>query len=161
MGDGILVYFGYPKAHEDDAERAVRAALDIVQGMPKLNSRIDEHAGSELRVRIGIATGPVVVGDLIGEGASQESAATGETPNLAARLQGVAEPNSIIISDSTHKLTVGRFEYDSLDDLDLKGIAHPVRAWQVLGDSKIGSRFEAAATRGLTPLVGRDEEIGR
>ena len=171
MGDGILVYFGYPRAHEDDAERAVRAALDVVQAMPQLNSRIGprlrtwqkpalESAESELKVRIGIATGSVVVGDLIGEGASQESAATGETPNLAARLQSAADPDSIVISDSTHELTVGRFQYEAIDDLQLKGISEPVRAWYVLGESKIGSRFEAAATRGLTPLVGRDEEIG-
>ena len=126
MGDGVLVYFGYPQAHEDDAERAVRAGLELVAAVGGLKT----HA--PLQTRVGIATGLVVVGDLIGSGASQEQAIVGETPNLAARLQGVAEPNSVVVAESTRKLVGNLFELEDLGAKDLKGIAGPVRAWAAL-----------------------------
>ena len=122
MGDGVLVYFGYPQAHEDDAERAVRAGLELVAAVGQTG---ETHAPS-LQTRIGIATGLVVVGDLIGSGASQEQAIVGETPNLAARLQGVAEPNSVVIADSTRKLVGNLFELEDLGSQELKGIAGAV-----------------------------------
>ena len=136
MGDGVLVYFGYPQAHEDDAERAVRAGLDLVAAVGGLKT----HA--PLQTRVGIATGQVVVGDLIGSGASQEQAIVGETPNLAARLQGVAEPNSVVIAESTRKLVGSLFEVEDLGPKDLKGISGPVRAWAALRPSSVESRFE-------------------
>jgi class 3 adenylate cyclase len=154
MGDGVLVYFGYPQAHEDDAERAVRAGLGLVEAIPKLAA----NAGSPLQVRVGIATGLVVVGDLIGAGAAQEQAVVGETPNLAARLQALAEPGTVVIAATTRRLTGGLFDYRDLGTTALKGFAENVPAWQVLGASAIESRFEAMRTA-MTPLVGRDEEI--
>ncbi len=153
MGDGVLVYFGYPQAHEDDAERAVRAGLDLVTSVSGLKT----HA--TLQTRVGIATGLVVVGDLIGSGASQEQAIVGETPNLAARLQGVAEPNSVVIGDGTRKLLGDLFELNDVGVKDLKGIAEPARAWAVLRPSSVESRFEAFHATGLTDLVGREEEL--
>jgi class 3 adenylate cyclase len=126
MGDGVLIYFGYPQAHEDDAERAVRAGLELVGAVGGLKT----HA--PLQTRFGIGTGLVVVGDLIGPGASQEQAIVGETPNLAARLQGVAEPNRVVIAESTRKLLGNLFELDDLGATDLKGVAGPVRAWAAL-----------------------------
>ena len=153
MGDGVLAYFGYPQAHEDDAERAVRAGLALAEAVPKL----DAHEGTALQVRIGIATGLVVVGDLLGEGAAQEQAVVGETPNLAARLQALAEPGAVVISGSTHGLTARLFEYHDLGTVALKGLAENVPAWQVLRASAAENRFEALRTA-TTPLVGRDEE---
>jgi predicted ATPase/class 3 adenylate cyclase len=155
MGDGILAYFGYPRAHEDDAERAIRAGLAIVDAVGRLQTK----AAMPLRIRIGIATGVVVVGDLIGEGVAQEQAVVGETPNLAARLQSLAEPQQIIISGVTRRLTGRLFEYRDLGTVALKGFAEPIRAWQVLGLSGVDSRFEARHETGLTPLVGREEEL--
>jgi class 3 adenylate cyclase/predicted ATPase len=152
MGDGVLIYFGYPQAHEDDAERAVRAGLELVAALSSLKT----HAA--LQARVGIATGLVVIGDLIGSGASQEQAIVGETPNLAARLQGVAEPNSVVIAESTRKLVGNLFELEDLGAQDLKGIAGPVRAWAVLRASSAEGRFEAMHATGLTALVGREEE---
>jgi class 3 adenylate cyclase len=152
MGDGVLVYFGYPQAHEDDAERAVRAGLGLVAAVGDLKT----HA--PLQTRVGIATGLVVVGDLIGSGASQEHAIVGETPNLAARLQGVAEPNSVVIAESTRKLVGNLFELEDLGEKDLKGIAGPVRAWAALRPGSVEGRFEAFHASGLTELVGREEE---
>jgi class 3 adenylate cyclase len=154
MGDGVLVYFGYPQAHEDDTERAVRAGLALVEAVPML----DSGAGVSLQVRVGIATGLVVVGDLIGAGAAQEQAVVGETPNLAARLQALAQPGAVVIASSTRKLTAGLFDYRDLGNVALKGFAENVPAWQVLGASAAESRFEAMRTA-TTPLVGRDEEI--
>jgi class 3 adenylate cyclase len=154
MGDGVLAYFGYPKAHEHDAERAVRAGLALVEAVPKLATT----AGSPLQVRVGIATGLVVVGDLIGAGAAQEQAVVGETPNLAARLQVLAEPGAVVIASSTRRLTGGLFEYRDLGTVPLKGFAENVPAWQVLGAGIAESRFEALRAT-TTPLVGRDEEI--
>ena len=153
MGDGVLMYFGYPQAHEDDAERAVRAGLELVAAVGALKT----HA--PLQTRVGIATGLVVVGDLIGSGASQEQAIVGETPNLAARLQGVAEPNSVVIAESTRKLVGNLFELEDLGAQDLKGIAGPVRAWAALRPASVESRFEALHASGLTELVGREEEL--
>jgi class 3 adenylate cyclase len=142
MGDGVLVYFGYPHAHEDDAERAVRAGLKLVAAVSDLKT----HA--PLQTRVGIATGLVVVGDLIGSGASQEEAIVGETPNLAARLQGIAEPNSVVIAESTRKLVGNLFELENLRAQDLKGITGPVRAWVALRPSWVASRFEALQLAG-------------
>jgi hypothetical protein len=153
MGDGVLVYFGYPQAHEDDAERAVRAGVEVVAALSALNSP------EPLQTRIGIATGLVVVGDLIGSGASQEQAIVGETPNLAARLQGIAEPNSVVIADSTRKLVGSLFELEDLGAQNLKGIAGPMRAWTAVRSSAVESRFEALHAGGLIELVGREEEL--
>jgi class 3 adenylate cyclase/tetratricopeptide (TPR) repeat protein len=154
MGDGVLAYFGYPQAHEEDAERAVRAGLALVGAIPKL----DGHGGAALQVRIGIATGLAVVGDLLGEGAAQEQAVVGETPNLAARLQALAEPGAVVISASTRQLTGGLFEYRNLGTVSLKGFGDSVPAWEVTGLGATESRFEALRAT-TTPLVGRDEEI--
>ena len=153
MGDGVLVYFGYPQAHEDDAERAVRAGLELIEAVGGLKS------SAPLQTRIGIATGLVVVGDLIGSGAAQEQAVVGETPNIAARLQGVAEPNTVVIAESTRKLLGNLFDLQDLSAQDLKGIGSPVRAWAVLRPASIESRFEALHASGLTELVGREEEL--
>jgi class 3 adenylate cyclase len=153
MGDGVLVYFGYPQAHEDDAERAVRAGLDLVAAVGDLKT----HA--PLQTRVGIATGLVVVGDLIGSGASQEQAIVGETPNLAARLQGVAAPNSVVIAESTRRLVGNLFELQDLGAPDLKGIAGLVRAWAATRPSAVEGRFDALHASGLTELVGREEEL--
>jgi class 3 adenylate cyclase len=153
MGDSVLIYFGYPQAHEYDAERAVRAGLELVAAITALKWSVP------LQTRIGIATGLVVVGDLIGSGASQEQAIVGETPNLAARLQGVAEPNSVVIAESTRRLLGDLFELEDLGAQDLKGIAGPVLAWAALRPSSVEGRFEALHASGLTQLVGREEEI--
>jgi class 3 adenylate cyclase/predicted ATPase len=153
MGDGVLVYFGYPQSHEDDAERAVRAGLELVAAVSGLKT----HA--PLQTRVGIATGLVVVGDLIGSGASREQAIVGETPNLAARLQGIADPNSVVIAESTRKLVGNLFELNDLGSLDLKGISGPVRAWVAARPSSVESRFDALHASGLTELVGREEEL--
>ena len=153
MGDGVLIYFGYPQAHEDDAERAVRAGLEIVAAVAGLK------APFSLQTRIGIATGLVVVGDLIGSGEAQERGIVGETPNLAARLQGIAEPNMVVISEGTRRLLGNLFELEDLGAKDLKGIAGPVRAFAALRASSAEGRFEAMHGSGLTDLVGRDEEV--
>jgi class 3 adenylate cyclase len=153
MGDGVLIYFGYPQAHEDDAERAVRAGLQLVTAVGDLKT----HAA--LQTRVGIATGVVVVGDLIGSGASQEQAIVGDTPNLAARLQGVAEPNSVVIAESTRKLVGGLFDFEVLGPQELKGISGPTAAWRALRPASVEGRFEAMHASGLTDLVGREEEL--
>jgi class 3 adenylate cyclase len=155
MGDGVLAYFGYPHAHEHDAERAVQAGLAIIEAAPKLVTA----AGAPLHVRVGIATGLVVVGDLIGSGDSQERGIVGETPNLAARLQAIAEPDMVVIADGTRKLLGNIFELRDLGAMDLKGIAAPARAWAALRSSSAESRFEALHASGLTALVGREEEF--
>ncbi len=211
MGDGVLAYFGYPRAGEHDAERAVSAGLALVEAVagldtfaaaplqvrvgiatglvvvgdligqgasqeqavvgetPNLAARLlalveavaglDTFAAAPLQVRVGIATGLVVVGDLIGQGASQEQAVVGETPNLAARLQALAEPGTVVIAPSTRRLTGGLFEYADLGDVELKGLGAPVKAARVVRDSAAESRFEALHGRDLSPLVGRDEEL--
>jgi class 3 adenylate cyclase/predicted ATPase len=153
MGDGVLIYFGYPQAHEDDAERAVRAALELVIAVGDLKTH------ETLKTRVGIATGLVVVGDLIGFGASQEEAIVGETPNLAARLQGIAEPNMVVIAEGTRRLLGNLFELEDLGAKDLKGISGPVPAFAALRASSAEGRFEAMHGSGLTDLVGREEEL--
>ena len=153
MGDGVLVYFGYPQAHEDDAERAVRAGLELIAAVGAL------EAASPLQTRVGIATGLVVVGDLIGAGEAQERGIVGETPNLAARLQSIAEPNTVVIAENTRRLLGNLFELQDLGARDLKGVAEPVRAWAALRPSPVESRFEALHGAALTALVGRDEEL--
>ena len=153
MGDGVLIYFGYPQAHEDDAERGVRTGLELIAAVTALK------APAPLQTRIGIATGVVVVGDLIGSGEAQERGIVGETPNLAARLQGIAEPNMVVIADGTRKLLGNLFELQDLGPKDLKGIAGPVRAWSALRTSSAEGRFEALHATGLTALVGRQEEL--
>jgi class 3 adenylate cyclase/predicted ATPase len=154
MGDGVLVYFGYPQAHEDDAERAVRAGLGAIDAVSRL-----EIKSVKVQARVGIATGLVVVGDLIGHGSSQEQSVVGETPNLAARLQAVAEPETVVIAAGTRRLLGALFEYRELGALEIKGIAAPIPAWQVLRPSAVASRFEALHGSALGPLIGRDEEI--
>jgi class 3 adenylate cyclase/predicted ATPase len=154
MGDGVLIYFGYPRAHEDDAERAVRAGLALIDAVGRL-----DVTSIKLQARVGIATGLVVVGDLIGEGSAQEQSVVGETPNLAARLQALAEPDAVVIAAATRRLVGDLFEYRDLGAVEVKGIAAPVPVWQVLRPSTVESRFEALRGSVLSPLVGRDEEI--
>ena len=160
MGDGILVYFGYPRAHEDEAERSVRAGLDIVDAMAELNAAVPRPPGVELAVRIGIATGPVIVGDQIGEGTASETAVVGETPNLAARLQALAQPNQIVVSAATRAMLGDHFDLEDLGASELKGFAEPVPAWRVLSARDVESRFAATRTGSAAPLVGRQEEMG-
>jgi class 3 adenylate cyclase/tetratricopeptide (TPR) repeat protein len=155
MGDGVLAYFGYPRADEHDAERAVRAGLRLAEAVAAL----DTAAGEALQVRVGIATGLVVVGDLIGEGEARERGVVGETPNLAARLQALAEPGTVVIAPSTRRLTGGLFDYEHLGAIEIKGFSEPVVASRVLRESGAESRFEARRGPDLTPLVGRDEEL--
>src|SRR5580658_8341014 len=155
MGDGVLAYFGFPRAHEDDAERAVRAGLDVAAVVPKLDTRANES----LKVRIGIATGIVVVGDLIGPGSAQEQAVVGQTPNLAARLQALAEPGSVVIAESSRRLLGGMFELKSLGVQTLRGFDTPIPAWTVLREVENVSRFEASRSPAITPLVGREHEV--
>jgi class 3 adenylate cyclase/predicted ATPase len=154
MGDGVLVYFGYPRAHEDDVERAVRTGLGLIDAVGRLDVK-----SVTLQARVGIATGLVVVGDLIGEGSAQEQSVVGETPNLASRLQALAEPDAVVIAAGTRRLIGDLFECRDLGAVEVKGIATPVPAWQVLRPSDAPSRFEALRGSALSPLVGRDEEI--
>jgi predicted ATPase/class 3 adenylate cyclase len=153
MGDGVLVYFGYPEAHEDDAERAVRAGLELIAAVTALEVSV------ALQTRVGIATGLVVVGDLIGSGEAQERGIVGETPNLAARLQSIAEPNTVVIAESTRRLLGNLFELEDLGAKDLKGIVGSARAWAALRPSLVESRFEALHAGGFTAFVGREEEL--
>ena len=153
MGDGVLAYFGYPQAHEDDAERAVRAGLALIGALGQL------CVSEPLQVRIGIGTGPVVVGDLLGAGEAQERGIVGETPNLAARLQALAEPNTAVVDPQTRQLLADLFDYRDLGPVAVKGLASPVPAYQVLRPSAVESRFEALHGARLTPLVGREEEL--
>ena len=153
MGDGVLVYFGYPRAHEDDDERSVRARLGSVDAVGRL-----EVASAKLQARVGSATGLVVVGDLMGEGSAQEQSVVGETPNLAARLQALATPASVVIADSTRRQIGELFDFEDLGLQHLAGFADQQRAWRVLGESDKVSRFEALRSE-ATPLVGRDEEV--
>src|SRR5262245_51054454 len=170
LGDGLLVYFGYPLAHEDDAQRAVRAGLGMVEALRQLNTGLEQEGlrpaptqsrqrGVQLAVRLGIHTGLVVVGDM-GGGARQEQLALGETPNLAARLQGIAVPNTLVISAATLPLLGGFFAYQSLGTPLLRGFAQPLEVYQVLYERMARSRLEAVGSAGLTPLVGREQEVG-
>ena len=155
MGDGVLVYFGYPQAHEHASERAARAGLELVRGLYER----DWPSNIAPQIRIGIATGLVVVGNFAGEDATQQHGIVGETPNLAARLQALAQPNTVVIAPTTRRLTGGLFDYRDLGALALKGFADTVRAWQVMGLSAAESRFEALREAGVAPLLGRDEEL--
>jgi class 3 adenylate cyclase len=159
LGDGLLVYFGYPLAHEDDAQRAVRAGLGMIEALGQLNTRLQEERGVQLAVRLGIHTGLVVVGE-VGGGTRQEQLALGEPPNLAARLQGLAAPNTVVISAATWQLLGGFFACQSLGTPSLKGVAQPLEVYQVLVESTARSRLDAAGSTGLTPLVGREQEVG-
>ncbi|HVX79053.1 MAG TPA: adenylate/guanylate cyclase domain-containing protein [Bradyrhizobium sp.] len=156
LGDGATVYFGYPRAHEDDAERAVRAALALVTALRQLRC----ERGVELKVRIGIATGLVIVGELIGEGDARERGVVGDTPNLASRLQALAEPDTVVVSESTRRLLRRAFELKSLGLHQLKGFKAPVPAWSVVREIESVTRFEAARSEALTPFVGREHEVG-
>jgi class 3 adenylate cyclase/predicted ATPase len=153
MGDGVLVYFGYPRAHEDDVERAVGAGLVCIKAVDRLDIK-----SVKLQARIGIATGLVVVGDLIGEGSAQEQSVVGETPNLAARLQSMTEPGALIIAESTRRQIGALFDLEDLGARPVTGFAEAQRAWRVLGESGVISRFEALRSE-TTPLIGRNEEL--
>jgi class 3 adenylate cyclase len=156
MGDGVLAYFGYPRAHEDDAARAVAAALALVEAVSKLRPAVIVEP---LRVRVSIATGNVVIGDLIGTGAAQEQVVAGATPNLAARLQALAEPNTVVISSETKRMAARVFEYADLGAVQVQGFPKPIRAWQVIGPSAVESRFEALHPEARTPLIGREQQV--
>src|SRR5215475_10239182 len=169
LGDGLLVYFGYPMAHEDDAQRAVRAGLGMVEALGQLNTRLRQEGlrpaptqsrqrGVELAVRLGIHTGLVVVGE-VGGGTRQEQLALGEPPNLAARLQGIAAPNTVVISAVTFQLLGGFFACQPLETPLLKGQAQPLAVYQVLYESTARSRLDAVGSAGLTPLIGREQEV--
>src|SRR5712691_9611654 len=162
LGDGLLVYFGYPVAHEDDAQRAVHAGLKIVGAMQHLNTRLQPAVGAHvsLQVRIGIHTGLVVAGEMGGGDTREPLAIVGETPNIAARLQEIAVPDTVVISTATYRLIQGYFACRDLGPHTLKGISTPVPVYQVLGESGAQSRFEVVASTGLTPLVGREQEVG-
>lgn len=157
MGDGVLAYFGYPHAHEDDVERAIRAGLSLIDAMGDLGRAVS--LDQPLAARVGIATGVVVVGDPVGEGASQEMAVVGETPNLAARLQAAASPNTVLVSNEVRRLAEGRFEFEDLGLKPLKGFDDDPSVWRVLGDIETVSRFEATHRQELTPMVGREQEL--
>ena len=159
LGDGLLVYFGYPQAHEDDAQRAVRTGLGIVEAMATLNSSLGQRPGVRLAVRVGIHTGVVVVGEM-GSGGRQEQLALGDTPNITARLQGLAAPDTVVISAVTQRLIQGYFTCHDLESQTLKGVATPLQVYQVVRETEIQQRFDVAAARGLTPLVGREHEVG-
>jgi class 3 adenylate cyclase/predicted ATPase len=159
LGDGLLVYFGYPQAHEDDAQRAVRAGLGMLAALGALNSRLQREKGIQLALRIGIHTGLVVVGEM-GSRGRQEHLALGETPNVAARIQGLAAPNTLVISDAISRLVQGYFVCQPLGDQTLRGVPNPVTLYRVLSASGAISRLDVAQIRGLTPLVGREQEVG-
>jgi class 3 adenylate cyclase len=156
MGDGVLAYFGYPQGQEDAAERSVYAALALINSVMQLKGPDKQP----LETRVGISTGVVVIGDIIGSGAAREHAIVGETPNLAARLQTLAEPNSILVSQSTHHLLGRQFDYQSLGEHSLKGFSNPVRVWRVLCEAAVASRFAAGHAARSGPFIGRVQEIG-
>jgi class 3 adenylate cyclase len=155
LGDGALAYFGWPRAHEHDAERAVRAGLELTRGIEALRPK----EGVSLRARVGIATGEVIVGELLGAGSARDEV-MGETPNLAARLQALAAPGSVMIGPTTRRLVRGLFELDDLGPQHLKGFAQPLAVWRVAGETRTEGRFEAQRAAGLTPLVGARGRAG-
>ncbi len=155
MGDGVLCYFGWPRAHEDDAKRAARSGIDIIQIISGMRAPV----GQELAVRVGVATGLVVVGDLIGEGSAQEEAVVGDTPNLAARLQGIAGPGKVVVAPATRQLLGNDFEIKALGEINLKGISEPITAWQVEAERSLESRFEEQSFDPVLPMVGRNHEL--
>jgi class 3 adenylate cyclase len=158
LGDGLLVYFGYPQAHEDDAQRAIRTGLGILTAMGDLNQGLQQTKDIQLAVRIGMHTGLVVVGAM-GSGGRQEQLALGETPNIAARLQGLAAPNTLVISEASYRLVQGYFDCEALGEQTLRGVGEPITLYQVLSESGATSRLDVAQPRGLTPLVGRESEV--
>src|SRR4029434_210018 len=157
VGDGLLVYFGYPQAHEDDAQRAVRAGLGILDTMGALHTRLKQEQGVQLAVRVGIHTGLVVVGAM-GSTGRHEQLALGETPNVAARIQGLAQPNTVTIGDATYRLGQGYFACEALGAQTRRGIAEPIAVYRMLGESGAQNRLDIVSARGLTPLVGREQE---
>jgi class 3 adenylate cyclase len=159
LGDGLLVYFGYPQAHEDDAQRAGRAGLGMLDALGPLNARLEQDRGLRLAIRVGVHTGPVVVGAM-GGGGRQEQLALGAIPNLATRLQGLAAPNTVMISAATLGLIEGFFTYTARGEHALKGVDAPMVVYQRLAESGAQTRLDAVAPRGLTPLVGREQEMG-
>jgi class 3 adenylate cyclase/predicted ATPase len=159
LGDGLLVYFGYPQAHEDDAHRAVRTGLGILAAMGDLNQGLQQAKGIQLAIRIGVHTGLVVVGEM-GSAGRQEHLALGETPNVAARMQGLATPNTLVVSSTTYRLIQGYVECQDLGVQTLRGVAEPLTVYQILRESGATSRLDVAEPRGLTPLVGREQEVG-
>src|SRR5712671_4724091 len=159
LGDGLLVYFGYPVAHEDDAQRAVRTGLGVLETIEDLNTRLQQAKGITLAVRLGIHTGLVVVGAMGGAG-RQEQLALGETPNIAARIQGLAAPNTLAISEATYHLVQGYFDCQDLGAQTLRGVAEPLNVYRVLRESGAQGRLDIASARDLTPLVGREQEVG-
>jgi class 3 adenylate cyclase len=158
LGDGLLVYFGYPQAHEDDPQRAVRTGLGILAAMGDLSTRLQQEKSIQLALRIGIHTGLVVVGEMGGEG-RYESLALGEVPNVCSRIQGLAELNTVALSAATYRLVQGYFECQALGEQTLRGVAEPLHVYRVLSKSGLYSRLDVAQTRGLTPLVGRESEV--
>ena len=156
LGDGVLAYFGWPQAHEDQAERAVRAGLDAVRAVEE----VPRDAGGTLQVRVGIASGQVVIGDLVGDAATEVEAISGETPNLAARLQGVAAPGEVVVGADTRRLLANAFDIDELAPQSLRGFSEPVPAWRIVGERQSEDRFEAAHTGRLTHFIGRQHELG-
>ena len=159
LGDGLLVYFGYPQAHEDDAQRAVRTGLGMVQALGLLNTRLAPEKAIRLAARIGIHTGVVVVGEM-GGGGRQEQLALGEVPNIASRIEGLAVPNTVTLSEATYRLVQGYFDCEALGEQTLRGVAAPLHVYRVLQASGARGRLDVAMTRGLTPLVGREQEVG-
>jgi AAA ATPase domain/Adenylate and Guanylate cyclase catalytic domain len=159
LGDGLLVYFGYPLAHEDDAQRAIRTGLGILAALRDLNTDLQPAKGVQLAIRIGIHTGLVVVGET-GSHGRHEQLALGETPNIAARIQGLAAPNTVAISEATSRLVQGYFECQNIGAQTLRGVAEPIHVYRVLQESGARGRLDVAVTRGLTPLVGREQEVG-
>src|SRR5262249_5562193 len=158
LGDGLLVYFGYPQAHEDDAQRAVRTGLGILDAMGDLNTRLQQDKGIQLALRIGIHTGLVVVGEMGGAG-RQELLALGEVPNVCSRIQGLAEPNTLAVSEATYRLVEGYFTCESLGEHLLRGVTQPLNIYRVLGVSGAQGRLDIAQPHGLTPLVDRESEV--
>src|SRR5438552_1831017 len=158
LGDGLLVYFGYPQGHEDDAQRAVRTGLGILTAIEDLNKELKREKALQLAMRLGIHTGLVVVGAM-GGGGRQEHLALGETPNIAARIQGLAAPNTLVVSSATYRLIQGYFECQDLGAQTLRGVAEPLNVYRVLRESGAQGRLDIAQPRGLTPLVGRESEV--
>jgi class 3 adenylate cyclase/predicted ATPase len=158
LGDGLLIYSGYPIAHENDAERAIRVGLGILDAIRTLNEWLEQDKGIQLALRVGIHTGSVVIGE-VGAGSRLEQLALGEVPNVAARIQGLAEPDTVIISEATYQLVEGYFECEPLGAHDLRGVSQPIAVYRVLRESGVQNRLDIASTRGLTPLVGRESEV--